>query len=222
MKNSNEKLLWETTELLGDITDKFVFVGGVTTYLYITTTKPDLRNTIDVDVIIDANISERHELEKQIMKLGFVPDQDVNCRYHCRGLILDMMPINEKILGFTNSWYEKGIKQAQSKMIKNKLIKILPFPFYLATKIESFNNRGQNDFYSSKDMEDLITVLASRKEAFTEIENSSSELYEFITSNFHDYFKKEDFKQSVMGNFPKNSHYSDGRSFLAEFKRFLD
>ena len=42
-------------------------------------------------------------------------------------------------------------------------------PYFLATKIEAFESRGEGDFYGSHDLEEIITLLDGREFLFDEI-----------------------------------------------------
>jgi hypothetical protein len=96
---------------LGKLKDEFVFLGGCTIALLITdTAAPDVRYTIDVDCIVDVlSLTQYHKLERELQRQGFKRSllEEVICRWHCEDVILDVVPTDEKILGFSNV----GIRQ---------------------------------------------------------------------------------------------------------------
>ena len=55
-------------------------------------------------------------------------------------------------------------------------------PYLLASKIEAFGNRGKNQFYFSKDFEDIITLFNGSPGLIAEIAASESEIRTFITA----------------------------------------
>jgi predicted nucleotidyltransferase len=60
------------------------------------------------------------------------------------------------------------------------IIKILSSPYFLATKLEAFKERGENDFYGSHDFEDIIYLLDNRTTIVEEIITSDSYVKEYI------------------------------------------
>ena len=86
-------------------------------------------------------------------KLGFVNDQTsgIICRYTVKGLIVDVMPTKSDILGFTNRWYQPGFKNAITHILGEEQIKIFSLPYFLASKLEAFVDRGNKDGRTSKD-----------------------------------------------------------------------
>ncbi|MEO8762767.1 MAG: hypothetical protein ABI416_00675 [Ginsengibacter sp.] len=98
-------------------------------------------------------------------KPGFVNDQfsRVICRFTIGAVTVDIMPTGENVLGFSNRWYPKGYKNAlEYRKDGNRVIKILSAPYFIATKLEAFKNRGKNDGRTSTDFEDIVFVLENR------------------------------------------------------------
>jgi hypothetical protein len=69
-----------------------------------------------VDVIVEvASYSQYAKLSKRLRKLGFSEDSSEGapiCRWASEGMLLDVMPTDEKILGFSNRWYGPALRQA--------------------------------------------------------------------------------------------------------------
>ena len=120
--------------------DEMAFIGGCTTALFldIPNAEEGIRATYDVDLIVD--ISTRtawYKLEDALRELGFKNDldDDILCRFKLNDIIVDFMPINQDILGFTNYWYEKSMKHTNEYILpSNTKIKILDACYFLATK----------------------------------------------------------------------------------------
>jgi hypothetical protein len=90
--------------------DELVFLGGCATALLITdSAAPPVRATRDVDTLAGiATEAEYHHLEKRLRKRGFEVDTSDGapiCRWVGNGILLDVMPTDERILGFGNAWY---------------------------------------------------------------------------------------------------------------------
>lgn len=66
---------------------------------------------------------------------------------------------------------------------KGQEIQILSAPYYLATKFEAFNDRG-NDYRTSHDMEDIIYVMDNRILIAEEVINTNKIIKQFIQDQF--------------------------------------
>src|SRR5579862_2435199 len=153
---ANIKMLQFIATKLGDLRDEVVFLGGCTTALFINDPEsPDVRYTFDVDCIVDViSLNEYHRMEKKLKHLGFKQSiaEEVICRWYFDDVILDVMPTDEKILGFSNRWYKEAIQNAHIYSLKEGItIKVVTAPYFLATKLEAFKTRGNMDFYASRD-----------------------------------------------------------------------
>lgn len=94
----------DAVRLLGDLADEVAFVGGASVPLLLTDpAAPDVRPTLDVDVIVEA--ATRHDyyrVAERLRSRGFAEDMDVVCRWRHGALALDVMPTDEAVLGFSN------------------------------------------------------------------------------------------------------------------------
>lgn len=182
------------------------FVGGATTELLVTDpAAPPPRSTLDVDVILDvANYTEYTELVAPALR-GLGADEDVSegaplCRWIVEGVTVDVMPVDSRILGFSNRWYPAALATAKvHRLPDGTSISVLAAPFFLATKIEAFTGRGKGDFLGSKDMEDILAVIDGRAELSDEVKASAAELRDFIRSTFAQWLRSPDFRDAVLG-----------------------
>lgn len=175
---------------LGELKDKVVFVGGATVSLYADRMAEEARPTEDVDVLVE--IGTRWDfaaLEEQLRKMGFRNDTSSKFlgRYLLPGFILDVMPIDEKILGFSNIWYAEGFKNSIDYKIDDQhKVKIFTPPYFIASKIEAFKNRGKNDGRSSKDFEDIVFVLENRYTIWKEMNDVEPKLKNYLFEEFNE------------------------------------
>ncbi|HFR9143068.1 hypothetical protein SFA91_01860 [Legionella pneumophila] len=207
--SSNLRMLEIVARKLGNLNDEIVYLGGCTTALFITDPLSlDVRSTLDVDCIIDViSLVQYQKFEKQLKEKGFYRsmNDDVICRWHFDDIILDVMPTDEKILGWGNYWYKEAMNHAISHQITEDLcIKSVTAPYFLATKIEAFKSRGNNDFLGSHDFEDIITVIAGCVEIGKEVQASNDNLKKHLQSVFCELLENDQFIQSLPG------HVSDG------------
>jgi len=201
------QMLIPIAEALGeDLLPKFAFVGGSTTALLITdpVTKQAVRFTDDVDLIFKANNHAHWQsIQKQLRKKGFREsmDDDIICRMRLGELKVDFMPDDERILGFSNRWYKDALTTAQShKLTKNISINILMPVYFIATKLEAYRGRGNNDPINSHDLEDIINLVDGREELLTELADADGNVRHYIAEHFTNLLLDNDFEYAVQGN----------------------
>jgi len=86
---------------------------------------------------------------------------------------------------FKNNWYEAAFTSAQSIEIEDNLaIKIVTAPCFVATKLDAFHDRGANDYFTSNDIEDVITLVNGRSGLVDEIRTASSDVRAYIAERF--------------------------------------
>jgi hypothetical protein len=223
VKLANLRMLEFVATKLGDIRNDVVFLGGCTTGLFLSDPLvPDVRYTLDVDCIVDViSQNQYYQLEKKLSKQGFNKSitEDVICRWFYDDVILDVMPTDEKILGFGNRWYKQAIEFSNLYPLNDNLeIRIVTAPYFLATKFEAFKTRGKMDFYASHDFEDIVSVLDGRLEIVDEIKNCDSILQEYLINSLREVMLSPSFKGAIPGHFAQYGSIANDRSELFEQK----
>ena len=105
--SSNLAMLMRVVERLAPLIDRFVFLGGSVTELFITSPGASSpRQTKDVDVVVDVlNLGEYSDtLRERFVSCGLVEDTSPGapvCRWCLDDLIIDIMPSRGAILGFS-------------------------------------------------------------------------------------------------------------------------
>ncbi len=56
------------------------------------------------------------------------------CRWRCQELIVDVMPIDDEILGFSNRWYAQAIASAEGRSIGGTDFRLVTPVYFVATK----------------------------------------------------------------------------------------
>jgi len=136
----------------GDLLEKVVFVGGATTALYYEdSAAQSIRPTKDVDCIVKPGSRMKfYQFEEDLSRRGFRHDITQGAplfRWLYDDVIVDVMPIDEGILGFSNKWYADGMANATTvNLPSGQDISILSLPYFIATKIEAHKNRGGGDY----------------------------------------------------------------------------
>ncbi len=179
MRNPNLERLIATAALLRPMLEELVFVGGAVTTLLVTDQGADLpRPTLDVDAIAEiSSYAEYSAFGERLRALGFSEDTSEDaplCRWVHSGAILDVMPLDEKILGFSNRWYRAAMEASiRHRLLRDLEIRSVTAPYFLATKVEAFKGRGRRDFLASHDLEDLIFVIDGRSAIVEEVQTET-------------------------------------------------
>jgi hypothetical protein len=110
MNDPNLDQLVAAAELLRPLLGELVFVGGCVTGLLITDGAAGApRATFDVDAIAEiTSYAAYADFGDRLRALGFGEDTSEDaplCRWTHHRTILDVMPLDKKILGFANRWY---------------------------------------------------------------------------------------------------------------------
>jgi predicted nucleotidyltransferase len=216
------EMIKQVAERLGPLRPKVVFLGGSATGFHITDkAEPEIRATKDVDIIIDvASRVEFHQLEKKLRELGFiqkVQKEDPICRWYISDIIVDVMPTDENILGFSNRWYLPAIKNSVTiKLEPNLEIQIVTAPYFLGTKLDAYFGGGRGDYLTSHDMEDIINFINGRVEILEDIKNSESDLKDFIINSLQGFLADELFLEALPGHLLPDQASQGRRSIILE------
>lgn len=73
---------------------------------------------------------------------------------------------------------------------------------FIATKLAAFSDRGENDFFGSHDLEDILTVIDGRETILEEIENAPSDLRNYIIDTLKSFFANSQFQEALPGHLP--------------------
>jgi len=185
---------------LGKLANDVVFVGGAIIEFYIEDKSliSESRQTDDVDCIIEvASRKNYSDLEEQLRKQKFENDRKIICRWHYQGIIVDIMPTDARILGFSNRWYSEGIFHSISYQIdKTTTIKILSIPYFIGCKIEALFNRGMRDLRLSKDLEDIVFLINYGVKVKVDTVNNNT-LKKYINNQFKTLLSKSELREAI-------------------------
>ncbi len=166
--------------------NELVFVGGCAAGLLLSDpAATPTRLTNDVDVVAEVTaLRGYHEMEVEFSRRGFVRDMSPAapiCRWRCRDIEVDLMPTDERILGFANRWYPQAVATARRLTLPGGItIRLIAGPHFLATKFEAFADRGNEDVLGSHDLEDIINVIDGRTELLDEIAGEAPTLRGYL------------------------------------------
>ena len=186
MRDPNLNQLIAAADALRPLLPGLVFLGGCVTGLLITDEAAgEPRGTIDVDAIAEiTSYAQYAEFGDRLHSLGFHEDTSEHaplCRWIHGGTILDVMPLDENILGFSNRWYKAAIEASVRKRLRDDLeIRMVTAPYFIATKLEAFKGRGGADFLRSHDLEDVVSVVDGRETLSDEVRDAGADLSRYV------------------------------------------
>ena len=202
----NLALLSQAVSALEEMVQDVVIVGGAAMAVLITDpAAPDVRPTLDVDVIVEVlSRREHYAFCERLRSKGFVEsgEDGVICRWKKGEGILDVMPTREQILGFANRWYPDAVRNAQRVEKAGKVFWVVTGPYFLATKWEAFKGRGKGDYVSSHDMEDIIAVLDGREGIVGEVNAGEAVLREYLAECARQLLEMDAARQVITGHLP--------------------
>jgi hypothetical protein len=135
---------------------------------------------------------------QQLRDLGFSEGSDVICRWTKGPMLIDVMPTNEAVLGFSNRWYGLVVSSAVTKGLPSgRSVKLITAPLFIATKLDAFLQRGQGRYNESHDIEDIINVVNGRPELVEEVAEAQPEVREFLREEAEDLLLTDEFLEAI-------------------------
>lgn len=184
--STNRELLAGVARKVRPLLDRLVFVGGAVVELYFTDPASDrVRPTFDVDTVCDAvSYTALERVGSALRELGFSQspaEADPPYRWRSGPHVLDVMPADEQVLGFSNRWYSVALERPEWVELEEGLeIQVAPPTVYLASKLAAHAGRGRDDPLTSRDLEDLIALITNRPEIVNEVESADDDLRRWI------------------------------------------
>lgn len=206
----NIENLKKIAQALEDVDQRVVYVGGCVVGLIVSDPlAPEIRVTQDVDIVVEISSRKQYDQFADILRgKGFSEDIDsqILCRWKYKDCIVDVMPVDQKILGFSNRWYPEALNTAVSLQIDQKRsVKVVSAPCFIATKLEAFKGRGNGDYLMSADIEDIVAILDGRPELLDEVSKSSSELRAYLAKETKQLLSTPGFMQNIGSFLPGDS-----------------
>ncbi len=201
----NRNVIKKIAVALGDLNKQVVYVGGAVISLYINDpAAEDVRPTKDIDISLAiTTLGELESLRQQLSKKGFIQnaEENVMCRFDYDGIKVDVM--STKAIGWApaNPWFEPGFHFKQVVDVDGQKIQILPLSYFLASKLEAFNDRGSKDPRTSQDFEDIVYILDNRKDIVDDMfKYSDDEVKQYLRREFIEIQKDKLKQEAIMSN----------------------
>ncbi len=201
--NSIEESILKLSDRLQNFPYEFAFLGGSVLSLLVTDQQADaIRVTKDIDIM--ANVHSRkdfHTAERILEGLGFKHDLREGapiCRWTYDDITVDILPIQEDVLGWHSKWFPEALKAALPHTRGDKIFKVITAPYFVALKLEAFDERGNGDFLTSTDFEDVICLFNGRASLVDEIA-SVPKLAKMLAARFTYYLQSDDLATAIEG-----------------------
>jgi hypothetical protein len=224
-QNQNVERIIAVAHQLGDLLQNVVFAGGAVTGLLITDPAfPDVRPTIDIDVIVEViTLTGYYRLQQRLREKGFQESMEdgVICRWKFREILVDFMPTDERILGFSNRWYTDAFHNAQDFTVEGLTLKLIRAPYFLGSKLEAFHGRGKRDYMVSHDMEDFIAVLDGRLRIVEEILESNEKIKNYLADHCKQLLENNEFLDALPAHLPPDQASQQRVSIIEERMRLI-
>ena len=91
-----------------------------------------------------------------------------------------------------------ALEESSEVRVGDRVVRIVSAPFFVALKVEAFEERGKGDFISSTDFEDIICLFNGREAVVDEIA-SSERLRGFLAGKFAAYLDRPECEDAVEG-----------------------
>lgn len=146
-----------------------------------------------------------YELEADLRDRGFVNvEEGPICRFSHPPLLLDVMPTNAAILGFTNRWYATAIGTAsRTSLPSGATINLITPECFLATKLEAFaspNREDHDDMFLSRDFEDVVAVMDGRPGIVEDVRGGDQAVRAFLRESFDTLLPRSYLDDAVEGH----------------------
>jgi predicted nucleotidyltransferase len=210
---------------LEDLLQSVVFAGGAVMELLITDPAfPEVRPTIDIDVIVKViSLTDYYRLQERLREKGFRESMvdGIICRWRFKEILIDFMPTDERILGFSNRWYADAFRNAHNFSIEDLTFKLIKAPYFLGTKLEAFYGRGKNDYMVSHDLEDFIAVIDGRMEIVDEILSSDKKIKTYLADHCKQLLENDEFLDALPAHLPPDQASQQRVSIIEERMRVI-
>ncbi|QQS05991.1 MAG: hypothetical protein IPK50_03660 [Fibrobacterota bacterium] len=188
---------------LGDRLAETAFVGGAVVELYVDDpAAPPVRNTADIDCVV--SVTDRQGMrqwEEVLRGRGFRHDLQQGapiCRWIYDGTIVDVMPADGDVLGFTNPWYGPGLENTiWYRLPSGTEIRIFALPWYVGTKMVAAKGRGGNDLRWSHDFEDVIYLWDCIPDFVDRLMRASADLVVWIAKEMKEWRQRPELREAV-------------------------
>lgn len=215
-------------EAFSRLKNKVVFVGGAVVELYCDDpARAEVRPTDDVDVVVELiNLGSYATLEEDLRAIGFQNDMfsSVICRYKYHDIVIDIMPTDANILGFTNVWYNDGLSHSIPYVLNDGLaIQIFTLHYFIASKFEALkSDRHGKDYRYNSDFEDIIYIFDNRINIKSELVECTNDVKVYLQKMIIALLQRPYIEEEIIANLEYSSSNQRKNRILAIWESFIN
>lgn len=143
-------------------------------------------------------------------------NENVVCRFRYEDVLVDVM--STEVIGWApaNRWFALGFDLSFTHSLDEIDIKLLPLPYFLATKFDAFFDRGIKDLWASHDFEDIVYLLNYASDIVAQIIHAEKEVKEYLKNCASKIAENETLQEAIIGNL---YHEAQEERFLMIMKK---
>ena len=193
---------------------QLVLLGGAAVPFYIDPENlTSYRRTKDIDVVVAAtNYSEFMRVENLLREHKLINDTERDAspfenrlafRWWLGDLCIDILSTHDVRFGNDVRWLGSNLEYSYPYIFRDGTrIQLADAPAFIATKLDAFFERGKSDFFESRDLEDILTVIDGRSTLENEFVECDHALREYLRTEFRRFLENRDYLAAVEGQFP--------------------
>ena len=221
----NRRVIKKIASALGSLNEQVVYVGGAAVSFYINDpAAEDVRPTGDVDISLSiATFGKLEAVREELVKKGFKQSSldHVICRFRYEDVKVDVM--NTKAVGWApaNPWFAPGFAKRETITIDDQQVYILPLPYFLASKLVAFNDRGAIDPRTSHDFEDIVYILDNRMDLVDQLAKAPSDVKPYLIDQFINVLNNPVKQEAIYGNLLYETREERYRMIINKLEKFI-
>lgn len=205
MQQINVGDMVKVAQRLNSVELDFVFIGGgIIGFLIDDPLASPVRTTKDIDIVLDV-VTDPGQimLEDKLRSASFSHDMSDGAPY-CRWILdnvkVDILSVKDKFSGANMRWLKETVASPLTVNHQGFDLRIASAACFIAMKLEAFKDRGESDYFGSRDIEDIISVVDGRSTLIEEIVVADEKIKDFISKTINDLLEISDFIISVPGH----------------------
>lgn len=206
MKNAtlNRNAVKRIAQALNELNEQVIFVGGAAVGFYANDpSAEDVRPTKDIDISLSIlTFTDLEIFREELIRKGFIQtaEDNVICRFRYHDIMVDVMNTRSIAWAPANPWFAPGFPFREPIELDGQTIRILPLPYFLATKFSAYNSRGKEEPRNSHDFEDIVFILDNCYNLADAILNSNDDVKSYLKEEFTLILSQPRKQEAIMAN----------------------
>lgn len=171
-----------------------------------------------------ASLGALEALREDLIARGFVqsPEDKVVCRFRYEDVLVDVMATEQVGWAPANRWFKLGFGLAYDYELDELNIRLLPLPYFLATKFDAFFDRGINDLFASHDFEDIVYLLNHTSDITHQVVNSEITVKSYLMECASKIISNSAMQEAIIGNLYYEAQNQRFELIMSKLKKIVD